>query len=142
MYSPDQPTDSGAPRSAGRDGGRNARYSYLAGRLHSRQITMEEATDLFAVMQAMLQTSEAPRLAMMRASTAPSVASRALPPPPPERGATTIVASSGDDLLLVGLLAMGAGAGLLAAMTKRIQDVTTPSSPAARPQSGPPAGSG
>jgi len=86
---------------------------------------MEEATELFTLMQAMLQTSEAARAALMR-----------IPPPPPgpvtpSRSAPAAGApapAGGDELLLVGLLAMGAGAGLLAAMTKRIQEAT-PASP-------------
>ncbi len=97
---------------------RQARYNYLVGRLRSRQITMEEATELFAAMQAMLRASETSR----RAS---------LPPPPPQaRGPVPVVgppqprAPSGgsDDLFLVGLLAMGAGAGLLAAMSRRLAE--------------------
>ncbi|MGA8302082.1 MAG: hypothetical protein WA691_04545, partial [Thermoplasmata archaeon] len=43
--------------------------------------------------------------------------------PPPRAPA---VGSSGDDLLLVGILAMGAGAGLLAALSKRIGDASPP----------------
>jgi hypothetical protein len=85
---------------------------------------MEEATELFTIMQGMIQTSEAARLAMMRAPTPPPVTVRG-PPSPPERTPTAVAASS-DDFLLVGLLAMGAGAGLLAALSKRIQDVSTP----------------
>jgi len=81
---------------------------------------MEEATELFTVMQAMLQTSEAARLALTRTAAVPS-AFTATPPPPPSAAPAP---AGGDDLLLVGLLAMGAGAGLLAAMTKRIQEAT------------------
>ena len=103
-----------------RDAARNQRYTYLVGRLHARQITMEEATELFTIMQSMIQTSEAARAAMMRAVPAPPVTGPVTVRPPSGPAAP----SSGDDLLLVGLLAMGAGAGLLAAMTKRIQDAT------------------
>ncbi len=135
VYAPDPGTEPGAPASRGRESNRSARHAYLVGRLHNRQLTMEEATELFAIMQGMLQTSEAARLALMRAPRpTTSVERPAAPPrvPPPPGG------SSGDDLLLVGLLAMGAGAGLLAAMTKRIQDVTTPagSTPASEPNPG------
>lgn len=132
VYAPDRGASSGGSAS-GSEGGRNARYAYLAARLRNRQMTMEEATELFTIMQGMLQTSEAARAALMRSpppppSSAFHPAPAARPPAPPPSG-------SGDDLLLVGLLAMGAGAGLLAAMTKRIQDVTAPSGP---PASAPP----
>jgi len=95
---------------------------------------MEEATELFNIMQGMVQASEAARLALMRVPTPPPAALRPLPPPP-ERPPSAPAASS-DDFLLVGLLAMGAGAGLLAALSKRIQDVTTPASPSAPARTG------
>ena len=119
VYSPTPPPETSTSR-AGRDGSRNSRYTYLVGRLHNRQLTMEEATELFTVMQGMLQTSEAARIALMRTPTAPTPSAHP-PPPPPERAAPS---SAGDDMLLLGIFAMGAGAGLLAAMTKRIQDAT------------------
>ena len=75
-------------------------------------------------MQSMIQTSEAARAALVRAVPAPPI-----PGPTPVRPVAAPAApSGGDDLLLVGILAMGAGAGLLAAMTKRIQDATPPAS--------------
>ncbi len=117
------------------DAQRNQRYVYLVGRLNNRQMTMEEATELFGIMQGMLRQSEAARLAMLRATPPPPpVGEKPRAPPPPA------MASAGDDFFLMGLLAMGAGAGFLAAMSKRIQDATPPS-PAARPaksSSGPP----
>ena len=116
------PPPAGPSPSSTRDAARNQRYTYLVGRLHARQITMEEATELFTIMQSMIQTSEAARAAMVRAVPAPPVSGLATVRPPTAPAAP----SSGDDLLLVGLLAMGAGAGLLAAMTKRIQDATPP----------------
>jgi hypothetical protein len=122
VYAPDRSAGTGG-QTSGSEGGRNARYAYLVARLRNRQMTMEEATELFGIMQGMLQTSEAARAALMRVPAPPSVPAARPPPtagpPPPPSGA-------GDDLFLAGLLAMGAGAGLLAAMTKRIQDVTTP----------------
>jgi len=126
VYAPDRGTSSGGGASGG-EGGRNARYAYLAARLRNRQMTMEEATELFTIMQGMLQTSEAARAALMR--TPPPPPSAALHPTPAARPPAPPSSGSGDDLLLVGILAMGAGAGLLAAMTKRIQDVTTPAGP-------------
>ena len=123
-------------KASGRDSSRNQRYSFLVGRLHNRQITMEEATELFTIMQSMIQTSEAPRAAMMR-----------VPPPPMPVGPTAVVPRAsapapggGDDLLLVGLLAMGAGAGLLAAMARRIQEATPPAGPTTNSRSNPVAG--
>lgn len=123
MYAPDRSSGSSGPGSGG-EGGRNARYVYLVARLRNRQMTMEEATELFNLMQGMLQTSEAARLAIARAPP-PAQSPSAFTPPPVAR-APAPPGGSGDDLLLVGLLAMGAGAGLLAAMTKRMQDVTAP----------------
>jgi hypothetical protein len=120
VYAPDRSTPPPPPPPAGRDGSRNARYAYLVGRLRNRQITMEEATELFTLMQAMLQTSEAARIALMRTPTSPAPAVPA-PPRPSTTAVVPTVAGNLDDLLLVGLLAMGAGAGLLAANTKRVQ---------------------
>ena len=108
-------------------GQRNQRYVYLVARLRNRQMTMEEATELYALMDGMLRASEAARIALMRAPPPPTVERAAAPlapkPPPP-------AASAGEDFFLLGILAMGAGAGLLAAMTKRMQDLS-PSPPAA-----------
>lgn len=111
------PTSPGAPEAQ-----RQARYNYLVGRLRSRQITMEEATELFALMQAMLRASEAARRisAMPAASQVPGAPSR-----PPRLAAP---ATGADDMLLVGLLAMGAGAGLLAAMARRLAEAAPPAS--------------
>ena len=117
-------SSAGPPAGVSRDAVRNQRYTYLVGRLHNRQITMEEATELFTIMQSMIQSSEAARAALMRTVPPPSVPGA--PPAAPGAPVSPAAPSSGDDLLLVGLLAMGAGAGLLAAMTKRISDVTPP----------------
>jgi hypothetical protein len=127
---PVEPPGTGVPAPPGAAGGgpegqRQARYNALLGRLRSRQITMEEATELFAIMQAMLRASE---LAARRASAG------AVAPPPPVTGLpsmraprTPVAASSApDDMFLVGLLAMGAGAGLLAAMARRLGDAAGP----------------
>jgi len=141
VYGADQGATNSPPPPGGREGGRHARYGFLVGRLHNRQITMEEATELFTIMQGMIQASEAARLALARVPTPPSPVLR--PPPPPER-ALSAPATAGDDLLLVGILAMGAGAGLLAAMTKRIQDGTPApnSGPTSRSAPGPSSRSG
>jgi hypothetical protein len=120
-----------APASSGGAGsndqaGRNQRYNYLVGRLRNRQITMEEATELFTLMQTMI--ARANDLARAAAYRTPSVATPTAPgamlPPPPPR--VQGPGSSADDLLLVGILAMGAGAGLLAALSKRMGDTSPP----------------
>ncbi len=100
---------------------RQTRYNYLVGRLRSRQITMEEATELFAILQAMLRASETARLAAVaRPSASPSA------PPGPVARSPGATPAGPDDLLLVGLLAMGAGAGLLAAMAQRLATLPAP----------------
>ena len=97
---------------------RNTRYAYLVGRLRNRQMTMEEATELYGIMDGMLRTSEAARAALVRSSST-VVAVEAAPRPKP---AAPPPSAGSDDFLLMGILAMGAGAGLLAAMSKRLSD--------------------
>jgi hypothetical protein len=113
------------------DAQRNARYVYLIARLKNRQMTMEEATELFTLMQGMLRQSEAARAAMMRLPPPPSAtpSARARPAVPPS-------SINADDFLLLGVLAMGAGAGLLAALTKRMQELAPPANPAGKGSSG------
>jgi hypothetical protein len=110
---------------------RNARHSYLIGRLRSRQITMEEATELFGAMQEMIRASEAARLAAVAQTAPPAIAGGPAKPHAPARPAPP---SGSDDMFLVGLLAMGAGAGLLAALTKRISEGTPTTSASSRPR--------
>lgn len=99
----------------------NQRYAYLVARLRNRQITMEEATELFALQQAMIRAAYQP---------APS-SSRAPPPPPPPPSASSPTASVAplrpmlsDDAFLLGLMAIGAGSGLIAALIKRSQELS------------------
>lgn len=110
------------------DAQRNQRYVYLVGRLRNRQMTMEEATELFSLMQGMLRQSEAARAAMMRTIPSPAVSGAREPLAGPAAPAT----AASDDFFLLGILAMGAGAGLLAAMSKRLQDLT-PQAPPQKP---------
>jgi len=112
------------PSTSPGDTQRNARYGYLIGRLKNRQMTMEEATELFTLMQGMLRQSEASRAALMRVPPPPpsAASSKAKPAPAP-------AARNADDFLLLGVLAMGAGAGLLAALMKRMQELTPPATP-------------
>jgi hypothetical protein len=101
---------------------RQARYHFLLGRLRSRQITMEEATELFALMEAMLRVSEIAR----RAAMAPPPRMGGPPALPRSAPSAAAPSSAPDDMFLVGLLAMGAGAGLLAAMSRRLVDAAPP----------------
>ncbi len=105
-----------ASAEAGEDVG-SPRYSYLVSRLRNRQITMEEATELFT-----LQRQQA-RTLRVRAAIATA------PPPPPREvpGAPSSVsvpageATLPGDPLFEGLLLLGIGAGLLAALLRRAQ---------------------
>jgi hypothetical protein len=115
------------PATNASDAQRNARYAYLVGRLRNRLMTMEEATELFGLMQGMLRQSEVARAALMRVPPPPSTAPSA---PALPRPAAAPPSGPADDFFLLGLLAMGAGAGLLAALTKRIQGIP-PSAPSA-----------
>ena len=125
--------NAGTASSGSVDAARNQRYVYLVGRLNNRQMTMEEATELFGIMQGMLRQSEAARLAMLRLAAPPPPAGVKERPAP--TGLPTATAAS-DDFFLLGLLAMGAGAGLLAAMAKRLQDLSPPPASAKPAESG------
>jgi len=107
------PAPPGAPEAQ-----RQVRYNYLVGRLRSRQITMEEATELFALMQALLRASESAR----RASGIVAPRPGPVVGPVGESPRVAVPPSPSDDMFLVGLLAMGAGAGLLAAMARRLAE--------------------
>ncbi|MHB1434605.1 MAG: hypothetical protein ACYCPN_00175 [Thermoplasmata archaeon] len=92
----------------------NPRYVYLVTRLRTRRITMEEATELFDLMNALVRDAQA------RSAVAPSPPSPTLPSPSP---APRPVASVwNDDNLGFALLFLGVGAGLLAAGAKKIRD--------------------
>jgi hypothetical protein len=88
-------------------------------------MTMEEATELYGLMEGMLRVSEAARAAMARSASIGAPVE-----PPPRLKASPAPSSGSDEFFLLGILAMGAGAGLLAAMTKRLQDLppATPTS--------------
>jgi hypothetical protein len=117
------PSSPPATSNAGAGGSSGSRYTYLVSRLRNRQITMEEASELFTLMQAMLaRANELARAAAARSAGGPSVPVA----PVPEAPRLATGPSSSDDFLLVGLLAMGAGAGLLAALSKRIGEGPAP----------------
>jgi hypothetical protein len=112
----------------GAGSGTGSRYNYLVSRLRNRQITMEEATELFALMQGMIaRANEVARATAMRTPSSPAIPVA----PVPEAPKLATAPSTSDDLLLVGILAMGAGAGLLAALSKRMGE------PPAAPATGP-----
>ncbi|HTT25373.1 MAG TPA: hypothetical protein VMH90_00220 [Thermoplasmata archaeon] len=119
---PDGPPVSPAPGS----GASTARYVYLLSRLRGRQITMEEATELFAIQQAMIRSS---------ASAPPP------PPPPPPPGGSSGgtgpggVRALGEDADWVMFLGLGMGAGLAAALMKRLGGPPPTKSPATPPAS-------
>jgi hypothetical protein len=111
------------------------RYAYLVERLRTRRITMEEATELFALQQGLIRAAYQGR----SGTSAPA-------PPPPPTGSSSIPPAGGtgatgpgisglfgtDDALLLGLLALGAGAGLMAALGKHMRG-----EPPARPANPP-----
>ncbi|HKV89927.1 MAG TPA: hypothetical protein VJQ43_01885 [Thermoplasmata archaeon] len=100
-----------------------SRYAYLVSRLRSRQITMEEATELFALQQTMIAHASVPD----RPSSPPED-SPTEPPPPSAPGPGGMAPGAfSDENIAMGLLAMGAGAGLLAAVVKRAQEGPKPS---------------
>jgi len=89
------------------------RYVYLVTRLRTRKITMEEATELFGLMNALVRDAQS-----RRAPTVPSA--------PPPTGSVPGAPRTGpslwtDDNLGFALLFLGAGAGLLAAGAKKIR---------------------
>lgn len=110
-------------------GSDSARYAYLVARLRNKQITMSEATELFEMQQATL-------------ASALTAAGRSPPPPPPsgDTGGTTTPPTAtastpvpADDLFWMGMLAVGAGAGVLAAILRRGQAGANPAPPRAPP---------
>ena len=96
----------------------SARYAYLVARLRNRQITMNEATELFELQQSTLSAALA-RVQGMPAATPPTSAP---PTPSSSPGTPSPSPSSVDDAFWMGLLAAGAGAGLIAAVLKRARD--------------------
>ena len=133
----DTPPETPAPSaSTGPDAQRQARYVYLVGRLRGRQITMEEATELFAIQRQQVATLIARTNALAAAAATPSMVPRvsrpvARPPPPPPSAATV----EGLDFWGEGLIFLALGAGLFAAFIKR----ATGSAPTPRSRPSPPA---
>lgn len=117
---PPEASPEGGTSAGGLEGQRQARYNHLVGRLRARQITMEEATELFGLMQGMLRASDAARRALAGLA-APSSGAAPIAGGGP-RAAPQPLSAGADDFLLMGLLAMGAGAGLLAAISRRLSE--------------------
>ncbi|MCI4317930.1 MAG: hypothetical protein L3J96_05270 [Thermoplasmata archaeon] len=119
---PSPPTPSLSPTAS-------SRYVYLLTRLRNKQITMEEATELFSIQQSMIRSS------LRVPPPPPGDAGTSQIPPPPVNPALGL--PSADDSLWMTMLAMGAGAGVLAALFKRARDgpISDPSPPEA-PTSG------
>ena len=95
------------------------RYVYLVTRLRSRQITMEEATELFSIQQSMIRQTPRRSLGTPRATSAGTTAVAASPTTPG-------VLPMNEESLALSLIALGAGAGILAAILKRAQDGERP----------------
>ncbi|MCI4324358.1 MAG: hypothetical protein L3K00_00495 [Thermoplasmata archaeon] len=101
------------------------RYAYLVGRLRSRQITMEEATELFALQQTMIARASVMNNPPPPPPAAPQDSTVATPPPrnvPAGGGGLPV----NDETITLALLGMGVGAGLLAAVLKRARDGPKP----------------
>ncbi|MCI4323890.1 MAG: hypothetical protein L3K03_07755 [Thermoplasmata archaeon] len=94
-----------------------ARHAYLVGRLRSRQITIEEAQELYELQQALiLRLSSPPPTRYVAPPPAPAADAPASPVARP-----TATFTLGDDALWLGLLGLGASAGIFAAILKRSQ---------------------
>ncbi|MGC2289892.1 MAG: hypothetical protein WA688_08565 [Thermoplasmata archaeon] len=95
------------------------RYPYLVGRLRNRQITMEEATELFTIQRQQVRLLMARTNALAAAAASPSVR---MPRPAARPAAPAApVAMEGLDPWGEGLLFLALGAALLAALMKRSQ---------------------
>ncbi|MCI4331808.1 MAG: hypothetical protein L3K19_08215 [Thermoplasmata archaeon] len=130
MYDPTAPMDPPPPPPAAPPMSANARYVFLLTRLRTKQITMEEATELFGIQQAMIRSANA----AATAPRTPSLDTSADVPPPASTGVGPIALS--DDLVWISLLGIGAGAGLLGAMVKRFQEGPRPPRSASSSSSG------
>ncbi len=90
----------------------SARYVFLVGRLRNRQITMEEATELFEIMDLTVRS-----LSAAAAAVPPAPKSSASPKSAPAE--SSVPRFSRDDLLPFGILLVGAASGISAALRDR-----------------------
>jgi hypothetical protein len=118
------------------------RYQYLVSRLRNRQITMEEATELFAIQRQQVAALIARTNALAAAAASPSMVPRVSRPvarpmtPPPPTAATGLESL---DPWGEGLIFLALGAGLFAALLKRATGpAPAKGSPSSRPASGSP----
>ncbi len=95
-------------------GSSSPRYVYLVTRLRTRKITMEEATELFGLMNLLVRDARARTSAVAASPSSPLPVAPASPASGPSL--------FNDDNLGFALLFLGAGAGLLAAGAKRLRD--------------------
>jgi hypothetical protein len=119
------------------------RYPYLVARLRNRQITMEEATELFAIQRRQVQALLVRTNALTAAAAASPTPVR-MPRPTPrttEVSPAAMAALENLDLWGEGLIFLAVGAGLLAAVAKRFQG-PPPGSPPAEPRRPAPSASG
>jgi hypothetical protein len=108
------------------------RFPYLVNRLRNRQITMEEATELFSIQRQQVRALLARTNALTAAAGVPAttVPLPRLPPPPRTPGAPMTIENL--DPWGEGLLFLALGAGLLAALMKRAQGAA-PGAPSREP---------
>jgi hypothetical protein len=92
--------------------GSGARYVFLVGRLRNRQITMEEATELFEIMDLTVRSLSAAAAAAPTAPPSSSPPKRTPPEPPTSQ-------FNRDELLPFGILLVGAASGISAALRDR-----------------------
>jgi hypothetical protein len=104
----------------------SSRYAYLVSRLRNRQITMEEATELFALQQTMIARAATINAAMASPPPPPPTADSTVAAPPPRTVTSSGSLPINDETVTLALLGMGVGAGLLAAVLKRARDGPKP----------------
>lgn len=105
------------------------RYPYLVSRLRNRQITMEEATELFAIQRQQVRVLMTRTNALAAAAAAPSAMPRRVPKPTATPTPTMPSTMENLDPWGEGLLFLALGAGLLAALMKRAQGPAPRGSP-------------
>ncbi|MCI4352960.1 MAG: hypothetical protein L3K14_06180 [Thermoplasmata archaeon] len=115
------------------------RYPYLVNRLRNRQITMEEATELFAIQRQQVRVLMARTNALTAAAAPPSSLTRRTSKPAASAPPGAPMTIENLDPWGEGLLFLALGAGLLAALLKRSQG---PAPPASKPATSPNPGGG
>jgi hypothetical protein len=109
-------------------GGAQARQNYLMQRLANREITMEEATELFNLMNRQI-------VSLRRVAEKPPPAAPSPPPSPTSPSSPTVPAAGAPSVLSLEELVVfgGAFSGILAALLRRAsQDLAPPQAPPTR----------